>query len=60
MSRPPAVSRPVLALVLAAEVRPSLGGPPAHVHREREEGFFILEGRYGFVRDGEEIELEAG
>ncbi len=45
---------------LFQEVRPALGGPPAHIHRERDEAFFVLEGRYVFVRDQEEVELLPG
>jgi mannose-6-phosphate isomerase-like protein (cupin superfamily) len=45
---------------LFEEVRTSFGGPPPHVHREHEELFFVLDGRYVFVRDRDEVELEAG
>jgi len=45
---------------LFQEVRPTKGGPPPHVHRERDEAFFVLEGRYIFVRDHEEVELLPG
>ena len=45
---------------LFTEVRPSLGGPPPHVHREREEGFFVLSGRYVFIRGTDEIEVGPG
>jgi mannose-6-phosphate isomerase-like protein (cupin superfamily) len=45
---------------LFSETRPSLGGPPRHVHRDREEGFFVLTGRYAFVRGTEELEVGPG
>jgi mannose-6-phosphate isomerase-like protein (cupin superfamily) len=48
------------AFELFEELRPSTGGPPPHVHRERDEAFFVLEGRYVFVRDHEEAELVPG
>ena len=43
---------------LFEEGRP--GGPPPHIHRDREEAFYVLEGRYLFVRGHEEIEVEPG
>ncbi len=45
---------------LFEERRDTLGGPPPHVHRDREELFYVLEGRYVFVRDRDEVELAAG
>ena len=45
---------------LFSETRPSLGGPPHHVHRDREEGFFVMSGRYVFTRGTEEIEVVPG
>jgi quercetin dioxygenase-like cupin family protein len=45
---------------LFEERRDATGGPPPHVHREREELFYVLEGRYVFVRDRDEIELVPG
>lgn len=48
------------AFELFEETRDATGGPPPHVHRERDETFFVLEGRYRFVRDHEELELGAG
>jgi mannose-6-phosphate isomerase-like protein (cupin superfamily) len=48
------------AYELFAEVRDIPSGPPPHVHRERDEGFYVLEGRYGFVRGEEEVELGPG
>jgi quercetin dioxygenase-like cupin family protein len=48
------------AFELFQEERPVTGGPPPHVHRERDEAFFVLEGRYRFVRDHEEVELLPG
>jgi quercetin dioxygenase-like cupin family protein len=34
--------------------------PPAHVHRAREEVFYILEGAFAFLLEEEEIRAEAG
>ena len=48
------------AFELFEEARQATGGPPPHVHRERDETFVVLEGRYLFVRDREELELEPG
>ena len=48
------------AFELFEEVRATTGGPPPHVHRERDEAFYVLEGRYVFVRDHEEVELLPG
>ena len=45
---------------LFEELRIATGGPPPHVHRGHEELFYVLEGRYVFVRDRTEIELMAG
>jgi len=45
---------------LFTETRPSLGGPPRHVHREHEEGFFVLSGRYMFTRGEDEIDVGPG
>ena len=48
------------AFELFQEVRPVLGGPPPHVHRDRDEAFYVLEGRYRFTREADEVELEPG
>ena len=48
------------AFELFQEVRPTLGGPPPHVHREHDEAFYVVEGRYMFTRDHDELELEPG
>ena len=45
---------------LFQETRTELSGPATHVHREREEGFYVLEGRYRFRRGGDELELGPG
>jgi uncharacterized RmlC-like cupin family protein len=45
---------------LFEELRTAKGGPPPHVHRDHEELFYVLEGRYVFVRDRTEFELTAG
>ena len=42
------------------EVRASPGGPPPHVHRDRDETFYVVEGRYVFTRGADEIELGPG
>ena len=36
------------------------GGPAPHVHRERDEGFLVLEGRYRFICGDEETEVGEG
>lgn len=48
------------AFELFEEARDVTGGPPPHVHRGRDETFVVLEGRYRFVRDREEVDLEPG
>lgn len=48
------------AFELFEERRDSAGGPPPHVHRDHEELFYVLEGRYVFIRDREEIEVVPG
>ncbi len=48
------------SLELFEERRDTTGGPPPHVHREHEELFHVLEGRYVFIRDHQEVELAAG
>lgn len=45
---------------LFEELRLTRGGPPPHVHRERDEAFYVVEGRYTFMRDHETVDLEAG
>lgn len=45
---------------LFQEVRETLGGPPPHVHRERDEGFYVLEGRYRFWRGVDALEVGPG
>ena len=45
---------------LIQETRAVPGGPAPHVHRERGEGFLVLEGRYRFVRGEEETEVGEG
>ncbi|HYM96828.1 MAG TPA: cupin domain-containing protein [Candidatus Sulfotelmatobacter sp.] len=34
------------------DVDPGVAGPPIHVHREHDEGFYVMVGRFGFVLDG--------
>ena len=45
---------------LFEETRETQSGPPPHVHSDRDETFFVLEGRYAFTRGSDEIELEPG
>lgn len=45
--------------VFEALVAPG-GGPPPHVHRREEEGFFILEGEITFTINGEPVVAKAG
>jgi mannose-6-phosphate isomerase-like protein (cupin superfamily) len=42
------------------EFFPGIAGPPPHVHRERDELFYITRGRYSFVVGTREIEVEQG
>ena len=46
-------------LELVVETRRALGGPRRHVHRDRTEAFYVLDGRYRFWR-GDEEPLELG
>ena len=48
------------AYELIQETRSVEGGPAPHVHRERDEGFLVLEGRYRFIRGDEETEVGEG
>ena len=48
------------AFELFEEVRTTQGGPPPHVHLERDEAFYVLEGRYTFIRGEDELILESG
>jgi len=48
------------AYELFEETRPETGGPPPHVHREHEESFIVLEGRYIFTRGVDETEVGPG
>jgi mannose-6-phosphate isomerase-like protein (cupin superfamily) len=48
------------AYELIQETRAVEGGPAPHVHRERDEGFLVLEGRYRFIRGDEETEVGEG
>jgi mannose-6-phosphate isomerase-like protein (cupin superfamily) len=36
------------------------GGPPPHVHRREEEGFYILDGEITFTIDGQQVVATAG
>lgn len=44
---------------LIAEVKPG-EGPPPHLHRDREEYFFVLDGTYQLVVDGQEQTVGPG
>ena len=35
------------------QTSPPGGGPPPHLHLNEDETFFVLEGKYEFLRDGE-------
>ena len=48
------------AFELFEEVRAAPSGPPPHVHRDRDETFYVLEGRYAFTRGTNEIEVGPG
>ena len=48
------------AFELFEEVRASRGGPPPHVHRQRDEMFYILDGRYMFTRGTDKLEVGPG
>ncbi len=48
------------AFELFEEIRPSLGGPPPHVHRDHDETFYVIEGHYVFTRGTDEIEVGPG
>ena len=48
------------AFELFEELREAPSGPPPHVHRHRDETFYVLEGRYVFTRAQEEMELGQG
>ena len=34
------------------DVAPGTQGPPIHIHHERDEGFYVMSGHFGFVLDG--------
>lgn len=42
------------------EMAPERHGPEAHVHRDEDDSFFILEGEITFVVEGEQITAPAG
>jgi mannose-6-phosphate isomerase-like protein (cupin superfamily) len=42
------------------ELRVTPGGPPPHIHRERDEAFYVVEGRYTFMRGDEVFDLGPG
>ena len=42
------------------EVSPPGGGPPPHQHQNEDESFFVVEGEYEFLRDGQWIKASPG
>src|SRR5437879_2582353 len=42
------------------QLAPAGFGPPLHVHRREDEGFYILEGQVDFVCDGQTFHLSPG
>ena len=48
------------AFEMFEETRESPSGPPPHIHRDRDEMFYVVEGRYTFIRGAEEIEAGPG
>ncbi len=42
------------------EFNPVTLGPPPHVHREHDEFFYMIKGRYTFVLGTREVEVEQG
>jgi mannose-6-phosphate isomerase-like protein (cupin superfamily) len=48
------------AFEMFEELRSTESGPPPHVHRERDEAFHVLAGRYAFIRDRDEVRLGPG
>jgi quercetin dioxygenase-like cupin family protein len=48
------------AFEMFEEVRDTPSGPPPHVHRERDEAFHVLDGRYAFVSGKDVVELAPG
>jgi quercetin dioxygenase-like cupin family protein len=39
---------------------PAVPGPPLHIHRATDEGFYVLEGTFGFQAGDETVEGQAG
>ena len=48
------------AFELIEDARDTGGGPAPHVHRESDEAFYVLEGRFTFLRDAERVAAGAG
>ncbi len=47
-------------VALLDQLAPAGFGPPLHVHRREDEGFYILEGEVDFVCDGQTFHLSPG
>jgi mannose-6-phosphate isomerase-like protein (cupin superfamily) len=48
------------AFELFEEVRETPSGPPPHVHRDRDETFYVVAGQYVFTRGTVELEVGPG
>jgi quercetin dioxygenase-like cupin family protein len=42
------------------QTSPPEGGPPPHAHQNEDETFFVLEGEYEFLRNGEWVPVRVG
>jgi quercetin dioxygenase-like cupin family protein len=48
------------SLVAIEQVLQDQGGPPRHLHRDQDEWFYVLEGKFHFEIGGEQFLLEPG
>ena len=48
------------AYAVMEDTTPPHAGPPLHRHNREDESFYVIEGRYRFVVDGEEIKAAPG
>ena len=46
--------------VIVLQAGPALMGPPPHVHRDRDELFYMIKGRFTFVLGTREFDVEQG